>query len=83
MIDDESRKTKRFERGLRPTIRSRILALKLQAYANVVERTLIIERDFEEIQEISGKCNKDKLTNKSKRENEYESSNKRVKTSRF
>ncbi|RRT32201.1 hypothetical protein B296_00044808 [Ensete ventricosum] len=52
MTDDKIRKAKRFERGLRPTIRSRISALKLPIYADVVERALIIERDLEEIQEI-------------------------------
>ncbi|RWW10097.1 hypothetical protein GW17_00026376 [Ensete ventricosum] len=80
MTDDEIRKSKRFERGLRPAIRSQILTLKLSSYANVVKRALIIERDSKEIQEIRGK-KKDKFTVKSKRENEYEDSNKRVKIS--
>ncbi|RZS25858.1 hypothetical protein BHM03_00059141 [Ensete ventricosum] len=74
-------KAKRFERGLRPGIRSQISALKLFSYADVVESALIIERDLEEIQEIVGKNYKDKFTNKSKRVNEYENSNKRVKMS--
>ena len=58
-------------------------ALKLQTYANTVERALKIEIDMEEIQEIMGKNKKDRFTSKSKRENEYEASNKRIKTSRF
>ncbi|RRT83612.1 hypothetical protein B296_00014265 [Ensete ventricosum] len=49
MTDDETKKSKRFERGLRPTIRSRISTLKLSSYADMVEMALIIERDFEEI----------------------------------
>ncbi|RRT50523.1 hypothetical protein B296_00024511 [Ensete ventricosum] len=55
MTDDESRKAKRFERGLRLAIRSRKSTLKLQTYADVVERALKIKRDFGEIQEIRGK----------------------------
>uniref|UniRef100_A0A804JW91 Uncharacterized protein n=1 Tax=Musa acuminata subsp. malaccensis TaxID=214687 RepID=A0A804JW91_MUSAM len=43
MTDDESRKARRFERGLRPAIRSRMSALKLQTYADTVERALKIE----------------------------------------
>ncbi|RRT40979.1 hypothetical protein B296_00040464 [Ensete ventricosum] len=82
MTDDEIRKSKRFERGLRLAIRSRISVLKLPSYADVVENALIIERDLEEIQEIRGK-NKDQFITKSKQENEYEDSNKRVKISRF
>ncbi|RRT55901.1 hypothetical protein B296_00029428 [Ensete ventricosum] len=81
MTDDEIRKIKRFERGLRPKIRSQILAVKLPSYADVVERALIIERDLEEIQEIMGKNYKDKFTSISKRVNVYENSNKRNKMS--
>ncbi|RWV94838.1 hypothetical protein GW17_00042586 [Ensete ventricosum] len=83
MNDNKTRKIKKFERGLRPVIRSQILALKLPSYADVVERALIIERDLEEIQEIRGKNYKDKFISKSKRGNEYENSNKRVKISRL
>ncbi|CAD5168201.1 unnamed protein product, partial [Musa acuminata subsp. malaccensis] len=82
ITDDEIRKAKKFERGLRPAIRSRISALKLQVYADVVERALIIERDLEEIQEIRDKKDK-KFISKSKRGNESETSYKRVKMSRF
>ena len=46
---DEYRKARRFERGLRPAIRSRISALKLQVYTDVVERAFILEKDLEEI----------------------------------
>ncbi|RZS25383.1 hypothetical protein BHM03_00058572 [Ensete ventricosum] len=49
MTDDEIMKAKRFERGLRPAIRSRRSVLKLLSYDDVVERALIIERDLEEI----------------------------------
>ncbi|RZR82846.1 hypothetical protein BHM03_00009374 [Ensete ventricosum] len=83
MIDDESRKAKRFERGLRLAIRSRISALKLTTYADVVERALIIERDLGEIQEIRGKKGKDRFISKSKRGNKLKSSNKRIKMSNF
>ncbi|RRT43555.1 hypothetical protein B296_00024551 [Ensete ventricosum] len=38
MTDDEIRKAKRFERGLRPTIRSQISILKLSLYTDVVEK---------------------------------------------
>ena len=82
ITDDEIRKAQKFERGLRPAIRSRILALKLQAYADVVERALIIERDLEEIQEIRDKKDK-KFISKSKRGNESETSYKRIKISKF
>ncbi|CAL9097852.1 unnamed protein product, partial [Musa textilis] len=83
MTDDEFRKARRFERGLRPAIRSRMSALKFQTYADTVEIALKIERDIEEIQEIIGKNKRDKFTGKSRRENEYEASNKRFKTSGF
>ncbi|RWV82441.1 hypothetical protein GW17_00056059 [Ensete ventricosum] len=57
-------KAKRFERGLRPTIRSRISALKLSSYSDIVEKALIIERDLEEVQEIVSKNYKDKFISK-------------------
>ncbi|RRT33528.1 hypothetical protein B296_00039413 [Ensete ventricosum] len=81
MTDNKIRKAKRFERGIRPVIRSRLSILKLPSYADVVERALIIERDLKKIQKIMGKNYKDKLTSKSKRGNKYENSNKRVKMS--
>ncbi|XP_018685045.2 uncharacterized protein LOC103995568 isoform X2 [Musa acuminata AAA Group] len=83
ITDDESRKAKRFERGLKPAIRSWISVLKLQTYADVVERAMIIEKNIEEIQEIRGKNDKDKFTNKNKRGNESKNGNKRIKTTRF
>ena len=83
MIDDEYRKARRFERGLRPAIRSRISALKLQVYTDVVERAFILEKDLEEIQEIRDKNSKDKFVGKSKRGNEAERSNEKVKVPRF
>ena len=83
MIDDEYRKARRFERGLRPAIRSRISVLKLQVYTDVVERAFILEKDLEEIQEIRDKNSKDKFVGKSKRGNEAERSNEKVKVPRF
>ncbi|CAL9130901.1 unnamed protein product, partial [Musa textilis] len=83
ITDDESRKIKKFERGLKPTIRSQISVLKLRAYVDVVERAMIIEKNIEEIQEIKGKNDKDKFTNKNKRGNESKNGNKRIKTTRF
>ncbi|XP_058108827.1 uncharacterized protein LOC131251850 [Magnolia sinica] len=48
MIQDEARKAKKFERGLRGSIRNKLTPLKLRLYADVVERALMIERDNEE-----------------------------------
>ncbi|RRT47525.1 hypothetical protein B296_00021282 [Ensete ventricosum] len=62
-------------------IRSRISALKLPSYSDMVEKALIIERDLDEVQEIVSKNYKDKFISKSKRVNEYENSTKRVKMS--
>ena len=83
MIDDEYRKARRLERGLRPAIRSRISVLKLQVYTDVVERAFILEKDLAEIQEIRDKNSKDKFVGKSKRGNEAERSNEKVKVPRF
>ncbi|RRT46396.1 hypothetical protein B296_00008396 [Ensete ventricosum] len=66
ITDDKIRKTKRFERGLRPAIRNWRSVLKLPSYADMVERALIIERDLEEIHEIWDKNYKDKFISKSK-----------------
>ena len=48
-VINESRKAKRFGRGLKQAIRSWISALKLQAYADVLERVLKIEKDIKEM----------------------------------
>jgi Retroviral aspartyl protease/RNase H-like domain found in reverse transcriptase/Reverse transcriptase (RNA-dependent DNA polymerase)/Integrase zinc binding domain/Retrotransposon gag protein/Zinc knuckle len=45
LVNDESRKARLFERGLRDEIRSDVIALKLPLKSQVLDRALIIERN--------------------------------------
>lgn len=51
IVVNEELKVKRFEGGLRPSIRDRIVTLKLRTYAKMVERTKIIESTTKEGQQ--------------------------------
>ena len=46
VVADETIKARRFERGLRPAIRSRLTTLNLQTYKEVVEHALLVEVDL-------------------------------------
>lgn len=54
LVPDDFAKARRFEDGLRPSIREKVVILKLQRYADVVDRALIAERS---INETNGVCN--------------------------
>ena len=46
MVADEAMKAKRFERGLQPVVCSRLMALNIQTYREVVKRALLVEADL-------------------------------------
>ena len=39
----------KFQDGLKPYLKNKIFILKLGVYSDVVDRALIVERDFEEL----------------------------------
>ena len=51
LIDTEIRKARKFERGLKPGLRSRVVGMRLQTYAAVVETAQVMEKDFEDAQQ--------------------------------
>lgn len=52
MIPNELSKARRFQDGLRPTIKERVSILKLERYADVVDRALIAEQNINETKMI-------------------------------
>ena len=52
LVSEEEDRTKRFVRGLRPEIRSKLIPFQLQVYSQAVEKAMEIERDMQESQEI-------------------------------
>ena len=50
LIEEDSKKVKKFLRGLCPPIRSKLVPLLLDSYSEVVRRALAIEKDCEENQ---------------------------------
>jgi len=51
LVRDEEEKTKRFVRDLKPKIRGKLIALRLQAYIVAVEIALKVEMDMRGKQE--------------------------------
>jgi len=51
LVREESDRTKRFVRSLRPEIRSKLVPFQLQIYVQTVEKALEVERDIMEDQE--------------------------------
>ena len=49
-ISTEANRAKRFEQGLRPTIREKLVALKIRDYGDMVDRAALVERDIEDSQ---------------------------------
>lgn len=49
-ISTEASRAKRFEQGLRPVIREKLVALKIREYGDLVDRAVIVERDMEDTQ---------------------------------
>ena len=52
MISEEGEKTRRFQQGLRPTIRNRLVSLAIRDYYELVKRALLVEQDIEETNQI-------------------------------
>ena len=48
LVKDEEERTKRFVRGLRSEIRSKLVLLRLQVYLHTVETALKLERDMQD-----------------------------------
>ena len=46
-VDTDKKKAKRFEQGLKPWIKSRVIMFELSTYTGVVQKALIIESDSE------------------------------------
>ena len=44
----EANRAKRFEQGLRPVIREKLVALKIRDYGDIVDRAALGERDIED-----------------------------------
>ena len=55
LVRKEADRTKRFVRGLRPEIRSKLVPFQLQNYVQAVEKALKVERDILEDQEVPNK----------------------------
>ena len=52
MISEEGEKTRRFQQGLRPAIRNRLVPLTIRDYSELVKRALLVEQDIEETNQI-------------------------------
>ena len=52
LVSEEEDRAKRFVRGLKPEIRSKLIPFQLQIYSQAVEKALEIERDMQESQEV-------------------------------
>ena len=52
MISEEGEKTRRFQQGLRPAIRNRLVPLAIRDYSELVKRALLVEQDIEETNQI-------------------------------
>lgn len=48
IVVDEAHMTRRFERGLRSSIRTRLSIFKLRNYAEIVDRALMVKKDCSE-----------------------------------
>eukprot|EP00261_Vitis_vinifera_P036423 XP_019077666.1 PREDICTED: uncharacterized protein LOC109123168 [Vitis vinifera] len=52
MISEEGEKARRFQQGLRPAIRNRLVPLAIRDYSELVKRALLVEPDVEETNQI-------------------------------
>ena len=52
MISEKGEKSKRFQQGLRPTIRNRLVPLAIKDYSKLVKRSLLVEQDIEDTNQI-------------------------------
>ena len=70
VVSDNVRKAKKFQRGLRPSIRTRMASLRLKAYFEVVEMAKVVEKECEDYQRIWDQNNKRSKPEESQKENE-------------
>ena len=54
LIEDEAMKTKRFIKGLRPYIRSKLVLLSLRFYSEAVDRAILVEEEMKDTKRIIG-----------------------------
>ena len=52
MINEEEEKARRFQQGLRPAIRNRLVPLAIRDYSELVKRVLLVEQDIKETNQI-------------------------------
>ncbi|RVW15622.1 Retrovirus-related Pol polyprotein from transposon 17.6 [Vitis vinifera] len=52
MISEEGEKARRFQQGLRPAIRNRLVPLAIRDYSELVKRALLVEQDIDETNQI-------------------------------
>ena len=52
MISEEREKARRFQQGLKPVIRNRLVPLVIRDYSELVTRALLVEQDIEETNQI-------------------------------
>ena len=52
MISEEGEKAKRFQQGLRPAIRNRLVLLAIRDYSELVKRALLVQQDIEDTNKI-------------------------------
>ena len=69
-MSDDVRKAKKFQRGLRPSIRTRMATLQLKAYSEVVETVKVVEKECEDYQKIRDQNKKRSKPEESQKENE-------------
>lgn len=70
VVFDDVRKAKKFQRGLQPSIRTRMAALLLKAYFEVVEMAKVVEKECEDYQKIRDQNKKRSKPKESQKENE-------------
>ena len=51
-MSDDVRKAKKFQRGLRPSIITRMATLQLKTYFKVVETAKVVEKELEDYKKI-------------------------------
>ena len=52
MISEKGEKARRFQQGLRPAIRNRLVPLAIRDYSELVKSTLLVEQDIAETNQI-------------------------------
>ena len=70
IVSNDVRKAKKFQRGLRPSIKTRMSALRLKAYSEVVEIAKVVEKECEDYQGIRDQNKKRSEPEESQKENE-------------